>query len=241
MITLCGHKANAVRGKRRVHSAVGEIHKLIQAAVSVYCIACALSLARAAPTATTPEASRAPSDLAVVDCVLPNQGQKARARTSPKFSTRIVSATLKDCCAKDGDYTSNPDRAGALRLWLPVAESGDSLAQNRVGEIFESGMGAAPDYATAAEWYRKAAEQGESRAQVNLAALYEKGLGVPKNPLLAQAWYRRAAGHYGNPVSGSTEALRDATSELRRQEAQLARMKAELEDLRERSELDTGE
>ncbi|MCI0539769.1 MAG: sel1 repeat family protein [Verrucomicrobiales bacterium] len=149
-----------------------------------------------------------------------------------------MTTILKDCRARGGDYSLNPDRDSTLQLLLPLAESGDRMAQNRVGEIYENGMGVASDYPRAAKWYRKAAEQGETRAHVNLAALYEKGLGVPKNPLLAAAWYRRATGLYGSQVSGSRDPLREAASELRSQQAQLAKLKADLEDLRQRSDLD---
>lgn len=238
MIRLHSQNANAIRGCARACGAASGKPGVIQAAFGVYLIACAVNLSSAAPLVTPSGGSRDSGDLAVVDCVLSNYGQGTRADTSPRCSRRIVSATLKDCRARGGEYSLNPDRASSLRLWLPVAESGDRMAQNRVGEIYENGMGVAPDYPRAADWYRKAAEQGDARAQVNLAALYEKGLGVPKNPLLAAAWYRRAAALHGNPVSGSTDALREAASKLRGQEAQLAKIKADLECLRRPSELD---
>lgn len=240
MISLHSQNANAIRGHARACGAVGGKHGVIQAAFGVYLIACAVNLGCAAPLATPSGDSRSPGDLVVVDCVLPNHSQGARADTSPRPPTRIVTTTLKDCRARGGEYSLNPDRASSLRLWLPVAESVDRRAQNRVGEIYENGMGVAPDYPRAATWYHKAAKQGDARAQVNLAALYEKGLGVPKNPLLAAAWYRRATGLHGNPVSGFTDALREAASELRGQEARSTRIKADLEYLRQRSELDTG-
>ncbi|MGH8532665.1 MAG: tetratricopeptide repeat protein [Gammaproteobacteria bacterium] len=238
MIRLQSRNANAIRGHARTCGAASVRPGVMQAAFGVYLVACAVNLGCAAPLITPSGASRDSDNLAVVDCILSNHGQGARADTSFRRSTRIVSATLKDCRARGGDYSLNPDRASSLRLWLPVAESGDRMAQNRVGEIYENGMGAAPDYRRAADWYRKAAEQEETRAQVNLAALYEKGLGVPKNPLLAAAWYRRATGLYGSQMSRSPDALREAARELRGQEAQLVRMKTELEYLRRGSELD---
>ncbi|MGH8469520.1 MAG: tetratricopeptide repeat protein [Gammaproteobacteria bacterium] len=240
MIRLQSQNANAIRGHARTGGAASGKPGVIQAAFGVYLIACAVNLGSAAPLVTPSGGSGNSGDLAVVDCILSNHGQGTRAETSATLPIRIVSATLKDCRARGGEYSLNPDRDSTLRLWLPVAESGDRMAQNRAGEIYENGMGVAPDYPRAAKWYRKAAEQGETRAQVNLAALYEKGLGVPKNPLLAAAWYRRATGLYAGQVSVSRDTLREATGDLRNQEAQLAKIKADLEDLRRGSELDTG-
>lgn len=211
MTRLHSHKANAICSRAR--GAVGGKHRLIQTAFSFYWIACTINLGCAAPLITPSDDSRNSGDLVVVDCVLSNHGQGTRADTSVTLPTRIVSVTLKDCRARGGEYSLNPDRASSLRLWLPVAESGDRMAQNRVGEIYENGMGVAPDYPRAAAWYRKAAKQGDARAQLNLAALYEKGAGVPRNSLLAAAWYRRATSLHGNPVSGFTDAVREAASD----------------------------
>src|SRR5260221_9625207 len=53
-----------------------------------------------------------------------------------------------------------------------LADKGNSYAQNKVGAIYEYGLGVPQDYAQAMTWYRKAADQGFVRAEVNLGNLY---------------------------------------------------------------------
>src|SRR5690349_10645203 len=74
--------------------------------------------------------------------------------------------------ARRGDY------AAALAAWRPLAERGNSNAQNNVGVFYERGEGVPRDYVAAVSWYRRAAEQGNGAAQNNLGVMYEKGLGV---------------------------------------------------------------
>lgn len=57
------------------------------------------------------------------------------------------------------------DYATALRLWRPLAEQGDALIQNLLGNMYRAGEGVPQDYAKAARWHRKAAEQGDDNGQ----------------------------------------------------------------------------
>jgi len=86
-----------------------------------------------------------------------------------------------------GDYKK------ALKIYKPLAEQGDALAQHNLGVLYENGHGVPQDYAEAVKWYRKAAEQGFSLAQNNLGDMYENGHGVPQNYAKAVKWYRKAA------------------------------------------------
>jgi TPR repeat protein len=134
-------------------------------------------------------------DLLIVDCLLPGQVRKLGSQMTYLSARRPIQTTAQDCEIRGGEYVAY-DRANyatALQVWLPRAQEGDPDAQNKVGEIYEKGMGTHPDYDMAALWYRRAADQGFSRAQVNLGFLYEKGLGVPQDLQTALNWYRKGS------------------------------------------------
>jgi hypothetical protein len=155
---------------------------------------CATSNSESA-TSAAPSAAR-PEGLLIVDCRLPAQVRKLGTMMQYLGPRRTIKASAHDCELSGGEYVAY-DRAtpsSALKAWLPDAETGDSAAQNYVGEIFERGFGVAPDYAAAATWYKRAAEQGLTRAQINLGSLYERGLGVEKDIGTALQWYRKASG-----------------------------------------------
>ena len=89
--------------------------------------------------------------------------------------------------ANSGDY------AAALRLWRPLAEQGNAIAQNNIGLLYENGRGVPKSDAEAAVWYRLAAEQGYAIAQNNLGVLYHHGRGLAQDSVEAAKWFRRAA------------------------------------------------
>lgn len=149
------------------------------------------------PAATEgPSGARNADDLLVIDCLLPGQVRKLGAGASYISQRRPIKTTASDCEIRGGEYVAfdRADYATALKIWLPMAQTGDKEAQTYVGEIYEKGLGIAPDYPTAARFYEKAAAQGHSRAMINLGNLYEKGLGVTMDKVAALNWYRRASG-----------------------------------------------
>ena len=77
------------------------------------------------------------------------------------------------------------DLDGARRIWLPLAERGDAVAQNNLGAMADAD-GPAHDPAEAVSWYAKAAAGGYTVAQHNLAVMYEKGRGVAQDYGLAR-------------------------------------------------------
>lgn len=81
----------------------------------------------------------------------------------------------------------------ALKLWLPLAKQGNSLAQFSLGVLYFKGEGVKQDYTEAAQWLRKAAEQGDSTAQFMLGAIYRDGLGTKQNYIEAAKWFHKAA------------------------------------------------
>ena len=89
--------------------------------------------------------------------------------------------------------------AEAKRWYRKAADQGDAVAQNKIGVLYDNGLGVPQDSAEAARWYRMAAEQGDALAQNNLGLLYANGRGVPQDYAEAMRWYRKAAdqGHAG--------------------------------------------
>jgi uncharacterized protein len=85
------------------------------------------------------------------------------------------------------------DYATAFKLWRPLAERGDAMAQFKLGWMYESGSGVTKDYKEAIGWWRLAAEQGEAKAQHNLGWMYRGGEGVPQDYKEAVRWFRLAA------------------------------------------------
>lgn len=81
----------------------------------------------------------------------------------------------------------------ALKLWLPLAEQGNSVAQHNLGIIYENGKGVPLDYSEAFKWYLKAAESDYAPSQINLGRMYDNGTGVGTNHREARSWYLKAA------------------------------------------------
>lgn len=85
--------------------------------------------------------------------------------------------------AESGDYDS------ALKLWGPLAEQGDALAQFNLALLFHSGSGVAQNEAEAVHWYIKSAKNGYSKAQEFLVVAYLEGwFGLPKDLEKAAYW-----------------------------------------------------
>lgn len=149
-------------------------------------------------------------DLYIVDCLLPGQVRTLGSRLSYLSARRVIKTSGSQCGIRGGEYVAY-DRANyqtALKVWMPLANSGDAKAQSYVGEIYEKGLGTQPNYQKAAVWYQKAASQGYSRAQMSLGALYERGLGVSRNNRKALDLYRDASGLKDRQVEFVTEAQR---------------------------------
>jgi TPR repeat protein len=85
------------------------------------------------------------------------------------------------------------DYGAALRLWKPIAEAGDAIAQNNLGALYARGLGTKKDLVEADKWYLAAAIQGLADAENNIGYSYELGLGLPMDFAAAAMWYRSAA------------------------------------------------
>ncbi|OUS27919.1 hypothetical protein A9Q98_08545 [Thalassotalea sp. 42_200_T64] len=90
-------------------------------------------------------------------------------------------------------YAEQQNYAQAIKIWQPLAEHGDALAQSNLGVFYENGWGVTASLEQALTWYQRAAEQGQADAQHNLASMYQQGHGVAKDLNKAGALYLQAA------------------------------------------------
>ncbi len=83
--------------------------------------------------------------------------------------------------------------AEALRLFRPLAEAGNPLAQYVMGRMYWEGTLVPRDAAVALGWFQKAAQNGNRDAQRMLGNLYANGVGVTRDYDAAIGWFRKAA------------------------------------------------
>jgi hypothetical protein len=181
---------------------------------------------------------RSVDDLLPVDCLLPGRIRKLGRSIIYLAPQRAIKTSAQDCEIRGGEYVAydRSNYATALKVWLPLAQAADQVAQTYVGEIYEKGLGVQPDYVLASEWYQKAAAQGYARAQINLGYLYEKGLGVQKDPETALNWYRKAAGLSTAITIDPGSINSDERKELQELRGEVERRKRESESLQQQQE-----
>jgi TPR repeat protein len=78
-----------------------------------------------------------------------------------------------------------------LRLWRPLANQRNVIAQAQLGIMYLNGRVVPQDYAQAVAWLRKAAAQGNADAQSGLGVMYTFGRGAPQDNARAVAWLRK--------------------------------------------------
>jgi TPR repeat protein len=80
-----------------------------------------------------------------------------------------------DICAQAGQYefglAGAESKEMAFSLYTKAAQTGDDLAQYRLGLFYYNGFGVAKDDAQAKKWYQKAANQGNAEAESALQRL----------------------------------------------------------------------
>ena len=84
-----------------------------------------------------------------------------------------------------------PDEA--VKLWVPLAKSGDKVAQASLGLHYQTGQGVPQDQLRAVELFRKSAKQGYPFAFTALANSYHEGMGVEKSLRKALYWFLLSA------------------------------------------------
>ena len=70
-----------------------------------------------------------------------------------------------------------------------LANSGDPMAENALGENYEYGIWIPKDHTQALDWYRKAARHGDSGARYTLGQMYLDGNGVKRDVVEAARWF----------------------------------------------------
>ena len=105
------------------------------------------------------------------------------------FAVPVVAGPLEDSRAayERGDF------ATAERLFRPLAEHGNAIAQYNLGVMYYKGDGVPQSYPDAVFWYRHAAWQGDASAQLELGVMCYKGQGTLQNYAEALTWFRKAA------------------------------------------------
>jgi TPR repeat protein/formylglycine-generating enzyme required for sulfatase activity len=81
----------------------------------------------------------------------------------------------------------------AAPLYQQLADRGRDGAMNRLGYMYENGLGLAQSDPQAVAWFRKAAEKNNPEGMYNLGTMYANGRGVAKDDAQAVAWFRKAA------------------------------------------------
>ena len=84
---------------------------------------------------------------------------------------------------QDGmDAHKRKDYKEAFRLFLPLAEQGNTQAQSNLGLMYDKGQGVPQDDKEAVKWWRLSAEQRNERAQYNLSLMHDDSLDCLNSP-----------------------------------------------------------
>jgi TPR repeat protein len=115
--------------------------------------------------------------------------------------------------------------AAAAKLFRPLAEKGNAIAQYKVAMMHKMGLGVPKSEKEARKWARLAAKQGHAEAQQLMGSLYYKQSGQESPDIVrAYIWMEASA------AQGNAEAQNDLTSltkEMTPQQIAEARDKAQ--------------
>jgi TPR repeat protein len=132
------------------------------------------------------------------------------------FFPLILFIFTVSACSKETDPQKMFDKGNyeaAFNLWLPLAESGDTNAQNYLGIIYSLGLGKEKDYKKSLVWYERAAKGGHADAQRNYGDMINFGRGTKKDNYQAYKWYF-AASQQGNKKAETQIAVIAASGNL---------------------------
>lgn len=114
-----------------------------------------------------------------------------KTAVASQFGTELQQTKLS--LASHGPGANNNALEVALSELEQLAQSGDSKAQLRLGEMYYAGKEVPQDYRKAAGLFSMAAESSNPDAQLYLGTMYESGEGMAKNSVKAMEWYVKAA------------------------------------------------
>ncbi|MCK8908404.1 sel1 repeat family protein [Haemophilus influenzae] len=109
------------------------------------------------------------------------------------FQSTAWADTLEQQFQQGSEATTRGDYQTTFKLWLPLAEQGNALAQMILGVKYANGRGVKQDDVEAVKWFRKAAEQGDADAQASLGSFYSAGRGVRTDYTEAVKWFKKSA------------------------------------------------
>ena len=105
------------------------------------------------------------------------------------FAAPVSADDLNDGFVKHSE--DKPEEA--IKLWAPLAESGDKVAQASLGLLYQTGQGVPQDQLRAVQLFKRSAKQGYPFAFTALANSYYEGLGVQKSSKKALHWFLLSA------------------------------------------------
>ncbi|RHZ65920.1 hypothetical protein Glove_310g13 [Diversispora epigaea] len=90
-----------------------------------------------------------------------------------------------------------------FQWYLKLAEAGNHIEQNNLGNCYRNGIGTTKDEEKAFLWYLKSAEGEDHEGQYNLGNCYRNGIGTTKDEEKAFLWYLKSAegGNHGGQNS----------------------------------------
>ena len=112
---------------------------------------------------------------------------KAAARGSAPSQILLAVAYL------NGDGGLPKDPALAARWFEQAAIQGNGYAEEKLGDLYEQGLGVEKNLKLAFDWRVKAANRGNLQVQVKLGKMYRDGAGVAKDAGKSLYWLQRAA------------------------------------------------
>ena len=104
------------------------------------------------------------------------------------FAMSAISGDMEEA---DEAFKRN-DYQIALKKYKLAAEKGKSMANIRLGNIYESGLGVNQDLSEGFRYYKIAASQGHILGFVFVSVMLENGQGVEKNLAEAEKWKKSA-------------------------------------------------
>ena len=134
------------------------------------------------------------------DGVLMDRGRAYQLFRKAADRGHTLAITFVGLSYAKGDYGIQQNLSEANRWFesaMPalrtLAEDGNPVAQNNLGDMYYEGHAVPRDVNEAVKWYRASAEQNYPAAQNNLGYMYGSGEGVEKSYAEALKWYRKAA------------------------------------------------
>ena len=103
---------------------------------------------------------------------LARQDDMAAARAAERAAATEAKAAQEKALADARAAFEQRDYASALDQLLPLAETGNPDAQNRVGALYRTGVLGIADYDQAAMWFEAAVAQHHPEALFNLGLMY---------------------------------------------------------------------